>query len=174
MILKTDRFKISKLFMPFNAAVLIFVFGFFAPVFAQDEDTTRVRQIPELPETNRYNNFINTPYQSPLSPGDMERYNFNGVEGSYLFHRRLRYMSAEDFLFSEEDRYDPYGMEWEKGLNANLMTVLHATFKEQNRALQRLARILPFLGFGFFEPYEVPVVPRMNDNPIPQPGFDQD
>ncbi len=151
------------------AVLFLLIFLISTPLFAQVEDTTRVRQLPEQPQINRYNNFINTPYQTPLSPGDMERYNFNGVDGSYLFHRRLRTMSAEDFLFLEEDRYNPYGIEWEQGLNENLMNVIYATFLDKNPILERLSRIVPFLGLGFFEPYEVPIVPRMNDDPITPP-----
>ncbi len=154
------------------SSVVLFmcIFLLSAPLFAQQEDTTRVRQLPEQPQINRYNNFINSPYQSTFSPGDMERYNFNGVDGSYLFHRRLRTMTAKDFLFHEEDLYDPYGIEWAEGLNANLMSVIYATFLDKNPILERLSRIVPFLGLGFFEPYEVPIVPRMNDDPIAPPN----
>ncbi|TVR14472.1 MAG: hypothetical protein EA391_12670 [Balneolaceae bacterium] len=154
-------------------ALFLLFFLISTPLFAQaEEDTTRVRQLPEQPQINRYNNFIHTPFQTPLPAGAMERYNFNGVDGSYLFHRRLRTMSAEDFLFLEEDRFDPYGIEWEQGLNENLMNIIYATFLDKNPILDRLSRIVPFLGLGFFEPYMVPIVPRMSDDPItpPEPG----
>jgi hypothetical protein len=43
--------------------------------------------------------------------------------------------------------------------------VIEETFKEQNEFLGKLARIIPFLGLGFFEEYEVPIVPKMDTAP---------
>lgn len=148
----------------------IFVFMVYIPMAeAQVEDTTRVEtKIPERIESNRYNNIIHTPYNmNVLSPG-MNLYRLNDQGTTYGFYRRLNYQGAREFILAEDTGYDPYGPEWERKLNAELIAILQATFKEQSSILQTLARIAPFLGFGFFERYELPPPPRI-EHPDQEP-----
>lgn len=143
--------------------IAMFLFMVYIPMAeAQVEDTTRVeRKIPERIESNRYNNIIHTPYNmSIFSPG-MNQYQLNDKGTTYGFYRRLNYQGPKEFILTEDTGYDPYGPEWERKLNAELMAILQATFKEQSSILQTLARIAPFLGFGFFERYELPPPPRI-------------
>lgn len=127
------------------------------------EDSTRIeREGPEQPEVIRHNTFLNTPYQTGISESLMSRYQINDFDSNYNFFRRLRYQSIEDFLLAEEEKFNPYGPEWEQMINENLMTILEATFKEKSDFMRMLSRIAPFLGFSFYERYEVPVVPRMD------------
>ncbi len=139
------------------------------------EDSTRIeREGPEQPEVIRHNTFINTPYQTGLSESNMSRYQINDYDSNYNFFRRLRHQSVEDFILSKEEGFNPYGLEWEQMMNENLMAILDATFKEKSDFWRLLSRIAPFLGFSFYERYEVPVVPRMEDpdlTPTQQPGI---
>jgi hypothetical protein len=149
----------------FMAGLMLFFLGCFAEVHAQvEDDTTRVeREGPERTETERYNDFIITPYQIDIPGSQMERYRLHDFGSTYSFYRRLQYYGIEDFLFDDDQEFNMYGPEWERELNEHLAMILSATFKEQNSILQLLSRIAPFLGFGFFEPYEVPIVPRIED-----------
>lgn len=134
--------------------------------FAQvTEDTTSTNRVgPPQPEERGYNNYINTPYQHHISDEAMSRYSLYGIDSNYTFFKRLRTTSPEEMLLSEEERYNRYGPDWERQLNAQLISILRETFKEQNSFLQKLARIAPFLGFGFFEEYRHPVIPRIDNN----------
>jgi hypothetical protein len=154
-----------SLWLRFITIALLFLF-IYAPVTeAQVEDTTRTeRKIPERIELNRYNNIIHTPYNMGISPLGMNQYRLHDSGTSHGFYRRLYYQGAKEFIMSEDDRYDPYGPEWERKLNAELMAIVAELFKEQNSMLQTLSRIMPFLGFGFFERYELPPPPRI-ENP---------
>ena len=142
--------------------IAMFLFMVYIPMAeAQVEDTTRVeRKIPERIESNRYNNIIHTPYNmSIFSPG-MNQYQLNDKGTTYGFYRRLNYQGPKEFILTEDTGYDPYGPEWERKLNAELMAILQATFKEQSSILQTLARIVPFLGLGWNR-YEMPPPPRI-------------
>lgn len=131
---------------------------------AQVEDTTRVeRKIPEQIESNRYNNIIRAPYNMNIFSPGLNQYRLNDQGTSYGFYRRLNNQGTREFMFSEDSRYYPYGPEWERELNEQLMAILQATFKEQSGILKALARIAPFLGFGFYERYELPPPPRIED-----------
>jgi len=145
--------------------LLIFMAGSFTFVQAQaEEDTTRAeRRGPEQIEEVRHNTFINTPMQMEVPDAEMNRYQISDYNNMYGFYRWLQYQSVRDFIMSQDAEYNLYGPEWEREINAQLMAILQATFKEQNSILQVLSRIAPFLGFGFFEEYEVPVVPRNED-----------
>lgn len=128
------------------------------------EDSTRIeREGPEQPEEIKHNTFINTPYQTGISESYISRYQINDFDSDYNFFRRLRNQSIKDFILSKEEGFNPYGPEWEQMINENLMAILDATFKEKSDFFHLLSRIAPFLGFSFYEPYEVPVVPRMED-----------
>lgn len=128
------------------------------------EDTSRVeREGPPPEEEVRPHNIIRTPFQSEIPETDINRYQIRDYDGSYTFFRRLRNESVEDFLFAEELANQRYGFEWEQEINQRLTEILGETFKEQNELMRVLARVAPFLGFGFYERYLVPVVPRMED-----------
>lgn len=128
------------------------------------EDSTRIeREGPGQPEVIRHNTYLDTPYQTGMLESNMSRYRINDYDSNYNFFRRLRYQSVEDFMLSKEEKFNPYGPEWERMMNENLMAILEATFKEKSDFFKLLSRIAPFLGFSFYEPYEVPVVPRMED-----------
>lgn len=151
--------------------MVLLVSGSFTALRAQVvEDTTQTeREVPEIPQTGTYNNFLRAPYQSSFDEANISRYSLYGVDGKYTFHQRLRFSTVEDFMMGEEERHNPYDAEWVEGINMRLTAILQETFKEQNSFLQKLARIAPFLGFGFFEEYKVPIVPRQEYfNPEPQ------
>lgn len=149
------------------AVVLILILGFPAGLYAQAEDTVRVEVERDslLQEQNRrYSIPARTPYQTDINRFGGARYKLYDHTGTYDFYRKLNYQDAEDFLMSEEERYDPYGPEWERQLNETILAFLEATTREESAFLQTLARIAPFLGFGFFERYEHPVPERI-ENP---------
>ena len=128
------------------------------------EDSVRVeREGPEQPEEIRHNTFLNTPYQTGFSETDLNRYQIHDFDSNYNFFRRLRHQTVEDFILGKEEGFNPYGAEWEQMINENLMAILEATFKEKSDFFRMLSRIAPFLGFSFYEPYVVPVVPRTED-----------
>ena len=128
------------------------------------EDSTRIeREGPEQPEEIRHNTFLNTPYQTGFSETDISRYQINDFDSNYNFFRRLRHQTVEDFILGKEEGFNPYGLEWEQMINENLTAILEATFQEKSEFFRLLSRIAPFLGFSFFEPYLVPVVPRTED-----------
>lgn len=133
-------------------------------VYAQvEDDTTRV--IREGPEETQVQIPFSPlmPYQITIPQFNIDQYELNDYDGTYTFFRRLQFMSPGEILMAEDEWYQQYGAEWERELNANLNALLAMTFKEQNSILRMLARIAPFLGFGFFEEYEVPIVPRIDD-----------
>ncbi|TVR35508.1 MAG: hypothetical protein EA390_01500 [Balneolaceae bacterium] len=162
-----QKLKLSTWIRYMTAA--IFMFMVYIPMAeAQVEDTTRVeRKIPERIESQRHNTIIHTPYNmNVLSPG-MNQYRLNDQGTTYGFYRRLNYQGAQEFIMTEDTGYDPYGPEWERKLNADLIAILQATFKEQSSILQTLARIAPFLGFGWNR-YEPPPPPRI-EHPDSEP-----
>lgn len=158
--IKVHRFIVSQIALLF----LITIFNADL-VFGQTEsatDTTRVeREGPGRTEATQHNTILRMPYVSPIMPGQINRYQAEDLSGNFTFFTRLRDQSPEEMLFAEDPRYLPYGPEWERQLNENLALLLQATFKERNSFLNLLARLAPFMGFGFYERYEVPVVPRV-------------
>ena len=128
------------------------------------EDTSRVeREGPPPEEDVRHHNIIRAPFQSDIPEAEINRYRIRDYNDSYTFFRRLRTNSVEDFLFAEEFANQRYGEEWEREINERLTAILEETFKEDSEFMRVLARLAPFLGFGFYERYLVPVVPRMED-----------
>ena len=144
------------------AAAGILSVGLVSGTYAQQEDTTRTEE-REL-DLREYRIEPRTPYQMDISRFNENQYHLFDHEGTYSFYNRLRYLRPEDILLSEEERYEPYGPDWERQINEQLAALLEATFPKQSGVLGILARIAPFLGFGFFEPYSVPIAPR-NENP---------
>ena len=128
------------------------------------EDTSRVeREGPPPEEEVRHHNIIRAPFQSEIPEAEINRYRIRDYNDSYTFFRRLRTNSVEDFLFADEFANQRYGAEWEREINERLTAILEETFKEDSEFMRVLARLAPFLGFGFYERYLVPVVPRMED-----------
>lgn len=143
----------------------LFLFMLPSGLFAQtEEDSTSQEQTIEEHQ-KQYNEIIRTPYQSDIRNEQLRIYNLDGTDDIYTFHKRLRSQTLEDFMFRENPAYDPYGIDWQHEINAQLLMILEETFKDQNEFLGRLARIIPFLGLGFFEEYQVPIVPRMDTAP---------
>jgi len=161
----------NRLYHPtISASVLFKLLGFFIlmlplNVYAQSEQDSTAQEQTIEQQQKRYNEIIRTPYNSEISNEQLEIYNLNGADDIYTFHKRLRHHSLEDFMFRENSAYDPYGIDWQNEINVQLLMVLEETFKEQNEFLGKLARIIPFLGLGFFEEYRVPIVPRMDTAP---------
>lgn len=169
-IIMTKRYSLNQIESNHTRYFGIFVFMVLISMGVTDlhaqvaEDSTRIeREGPEQPEVIRHNTYLNTPYQTGLSESEMNRYQINDFDSNYNFFRRLRHHSVEDFMLGKEEGYNPYGPEWEQMINENLMAILEATFKDKNEFFRLLSRIAPFLGFGFYEPYVVPVVPRTED-----------
>lgn len=128
------------------------------------EDTSRVeREGPPAENEVRHHNILRVPFQSEIPEDDINRYQIRDYDGSYTFFNRLRSESVEDFLFAEQLAKQRYGAEWEQEINERLEAILEETFKEESEFMRVLARLAPFLGFGFHERYLVPVVPRRED-----------
>lgn len=166
----TKRYRLYHIVCGVPRILSIIVFTLLISMVVSDlyaqvaEDSTRIeREGPEQPEEIRHNTFLNTPYQSGFSEMDINRYQINDFDSNYNFFRRLRHQTVEDFILGEEEGFNPYGLEWEQMINENLTAILEATFQEKSEFFKLLSRIAPFIGFGFYEPYLVPVVPRTED-----------
>lgn len=130
-------------------------------IHAQVEDTTKTeRDLPERLE--RFESPYQAPYQFDIPESEINRYQLDDYGTLPGFYRRLKYQEFEDYLMSEEERYDPYGDEWVQKINQDLIVLLELTFKEENEFLSAISRIGRFLTAGFFEPYEVPIT-RIDD-----------
>lgn len=126
---------------------------------AQTEDTTRTEQ-QELQEEQLRENTIDeseTPYQMDVLESDINRYELRDYGSRSRFYRQLDYLTAEDFLMREEEGYQRYGEEWERKINEDLIKIIRATFKEDSEIMKLWKSIAPFLSFGIWEPYEVPI-----------------
>jgi hypothetical protein len=142
---------------------MVIFLGFTPLLVAQTEDTTRVeRDGPEELET-LIREHPSTPYHINIPEFNIHHYRLDDYEGTHTFFRRLRYLTPGEILMTEEEWYDRYGAQWEREINEQLAAILQATFKEKNSLLTMIQRIAPFLGFGFFERYELPIVPRIDD-----------
>lgn len=127
--------------------------------FAQTEDTTRTER-QELQEEELLENTPDkseTPYQMDVLESDINRYQLRDYGSRHRFYRQLEYMSAEDLLMRGEEGYQRYGEEWERKINEDLMAIIRATFKEDSEIMKLWKSIAPFLSFGIWEPYEVPI-----------------
>lgn len=128
--------------------------------YAQTEDTTRTERqelqeeeiIESTPDKNE------TPYQMDILDSDVNRYQLRDYGSSNRFYRQLDYMKPKDFLMRGEEGYQRYGEEWERKINEDIMAILQATvFKDESEIMKLWKRIAPFLSFGIWEPYEVPI-----------------
>ncbi|MDX1640322.1 MAG: hypothetical protein R3220_01400 [Balneolaceae bacterium] len=138
--------------------ILLITFGSASLALAQTEDTTRTpREFPQERNSEQSRDSNATPYQMDILRSDIERYQLNDYGSSHRFYRQLQYRTPEDFLMSEEEGYNRYGAKWERKINEDLLTILRATFKEDSEIMKIWKRIAPFLSFGIWEPYEVPI-----------------
>lgn len=141
-------------------------------LFAQSEDTTRTERqelqeeerIESTPEENE------TPYQMDILQSDVNRYQLRDYGSSNRFYRQLDYMKPEDFLMRGEEGYQRYGEEWERKINEDLMAIIRATFKEDSEIMKLWKSIAPFLSFGIWEPYEVPITRVDFEQKVPVNG----
>jgi hypothetical protein len=67
----------------------------------------------------------------------------------------------------EEEGYQRYGEEWERKINEDLLKIIRATFKEDSEIMKLWKSIAPFLSFGIWEPYEVPITRVDHPNKVP-------
>lgn len=145
--------------------LLIFFLSAFsvAKTYAQTEDTTRTEQ-QELQEQELRENTPDeseTPYQMDLLESDINRYQLRDYGSRNRFYRQLEYKKPEDFLMRGEEGYQRYGEEWERKINEDLLAIIRATFKEDSEIMKLWKSLAPFLSFGIWEPYEVPIT-RVN------------
>ena len=155
-------------------AVLLLLTGI-APLYAQQEDTTRTeRQLEQRLELQREMRMSEMPYNINIPPSDLERYRLQDKGTQYGFYRRLNLLGPREYFFNQEEHFDPYGPEWERLINEQILAILEAEFGGENRILTALATFARFFTIGFFEPYEVPVVPRFEDDPFRRETPDRD
>lgn len=146
----------------------LIMLGAISVLHAQTEDTTRTpREIPQEPRSEETPKSSDTPYQMDVLQSDIDRYQLRDYGSTDRFYRQLKYRTPEDFLMSEEEGYNRYGAEWEKKINEDLMTILRATFKEDSEIMKLWKSLAPFLSFGIWEPYEVPITRVEYENKVP-------
>lgn len=152
----------------------LIMFGTISVLHAQTEDTTRTpREFPEEPNQETLDP-SETPYQMDVLQSDINRYQLRDYGSTDRFYRQLKYRTPEDFLMSEEEGYNRYGAEWERKINEDLMAILRATFKEDSEIMKLWKSIAPFLSFGIWEPYEVPITRVEYENKVPVNGNDDE
>lgn len=140
--------------------ILVLALGTHSLAHAQNEGIDSIKTKSDVLERIREalrDPASQTPYNIDIPESEVNRYDLKDYGSSHRFYRHLKYRTAEDYLMSEQEGYDPYGPEWERKLNENLMKVLRATFKEESEIMKIWKRIAPFLAFGIWEPYEVPI-----------------
>lgn len=143
----------------------LILFAGMSAVYAQQEDTTRTeKEVEERLELERDTRTLHTPYQINISPEDMGRYQLRDKGTQYGFHRRLNQLGPRGYFFNQEEHFDPYGPEWERKINEQILAILDAEFGEESQLLSQIARIARFFTLGFIEPYEVPIVPRFEED----------
>lgn len=127
--------------------------------FAQTEDSTETER-QELQEEETLESTPNeseTPYRMEILESDINRYQLRDYGSTNRFYRQLEYMKPEEFLMRGEEGYQRYGEEWERKINEDLLAIIRATFKEDSEIMKLWKSIAPFLSFGIWEPYEVPI-----------------
>lgn len=140
-------------------------------LYAQTEDTTRTpREFPYEQRSEDSLDASETPYQMDVLESDMNRYQLRDYGSTHRFYRQLEYRTPEDFLMSEEEGYNRYGAEWEQQINDDLMAILRATFKEDSEIMKLWKSIAPFLSFGIWEPYKVPITRVEYEDKVPVNG----
>jgi len=151
------NFKTLTVLLIFSACLL----GPGAVEIIAQEDTTRVdRQGPERIE--EVSPQFRTPMNFGIPESSMNRYRLPDRSGADMFHRRLRSEGVEDFLFRQPvDDYDPYGPEWEREINEQIMAIVEEMYGDTHPLLGIVNRIVPFLGIGFFTNHRMPPPPRI-------------
>ncbi len=158
--MKTKQLKCTGWILRVSLLTFLLFLSTTSLIYAQTEDTTRTErqelqeeeQIESTPEENE------TPYQMDILQSDINRYQLRDYGSTNRFYRQLEHMKPEDFLMRGEEGYQRYGEEWERKINEDLMAILQATvFKDESEIMKLWKSIAPFLSFGIWEPYEVPI-----------------
>lgn len=144
-------------------------------LYAQAEDTTQTErqelQEKELMESTPDESEV--PYQMDVLESDINRYELRDYGSSNRFYRQLEYMDAEDFLMRGEEGYQRYGEEWERKINEDLVAIIRSMFKEDSEIMKFWKSVAPFLSFGIWEPYEVPITRVDYPNKVPVETIDE-
>lgn len=158
--MKKKKLKCNGWILQVSLLTFLFFVSTTTIIYAQTEDTTQTeRQELQEEETIESKAGENeTPYQMDILESDINRYQLRDYGSSNRFYRQLEYMRPEDFLMRGEEGYQRYGEEWERKINEDLMAILQATvFKDESEIMKLWKSIAPFLSFGIWEPYEVPI-----------------
>lgn len=172
--MKTQQLKFSGWILRVSLLTCLLYMYSTALIYAQTEDTTQTER-QELQEEELIESTPDeseTPYQMDILESDINRYQLRDYGSSNRFYRQLEYMKPEDFLMRGEEGYQRYGEEWERKINEDLLAIIRATFKEDSEIMKLWKSIAPFLSFGIWEPYEVPITRVDYPNKVPV-GEDQ-
>ncbi|MDR9363926.1 MAG: hypothetical protein RI575_01200 [Balneolaceae bacterium] len=161
-----------------RSLLLIFVISLCSATltFAQTEDSTETER-QELQEEETLESTPNeneTPYRMDLLESDINRYQLRDYGSTNRFYRQLEYMKPEEFLMRGEEGYQRYGEEWERKINEDLLAIIRATFKEDSEIMKLWKSIAPFLSFGIWEPYEVPITRVDYPSKVPVETVEED
>jgi len=144
--------------------------------FAQTEDSTETER-QELQEEETLESTPNeseTPYRMNILESDINRYQLRDYGSTNRFYRQLEYMKPEEFLMRGEEGYQRYGEEWERKINEDLLAIIRTTFKEDSEIMKLWKSIAPFLSFGIWEPYEVPITRVEFEQKVPVGTIEED
>lgn len=157
--MKTQQLNCSGRTFRISLLIFLLVIGVSTLSFAQTEDTTRTERQELQDEELRENTSdeSETPYQMDVLESDINRYQLRDYGSKNRFYRQLEYTKPEEFLMRGEEGYQRYGEEWERKINEDLLAIIRATFKEDSEIMKLWKSIAPFLSFGIWEPYEVPI-----------------
>jgi len=161
-----------------RSLLLIFVISLCSATltFAQTEDSTETER-QELQEEETLESTPNeseTPYRMNILESDINRYQLRDYGSTNRFYRQLEYMKPEEFLMRGEEGYQRYGEEWERKINEDLLAIIRTTFKEDSEIMKLWKSIAPFLSFGIWEPYEVPITRVEFEQKVPVETIEED
>jgi len=161
-----------------RSLLLIFVISLCSATltFAQTEDSTETER-QELQEEETLESTPNeseTPYRMDILESDINRYQLRDYGSTNRFYRQLEYMKPEEFLMRGEEGYQRYGEEWERKINEDLLAIIRSTFKEDSEIMKLWKSIAPFLSFGIWEPYEVPITRVEFEQKVPVETIEED
>lgn len=170
--MKKNQLKCTGWILRFSFLTFLFSLSATAIMYAQTEDTTRTepRELQDEEVIESTPDESETPYQMDILKSDINRYQLRDYGSSNRFYRQLDYMKPEDFLMRGEEGYQRYGEEWERKINEDLLAIIRATFKEDSEIMKLWKSIAPFLSFGIWEPYEVPITRVEFEQKVPVNG----
>ncbi|NBC03525.1 MAG: hypothetical protein GVY20_07445 [Bacteroidetes bacterium] len=161
-----------------RSLLLIFVISLCSATltFAQTEDSTETERQELLEEETLEStpNESETPYRMDILESDINRYQLRDYGSTNRFYRQLEYMKPEEFLMRGEEGYQRYGEEWERKINEDLLAIIRSTFKEDSEIMKLWKSIAPFLSFGIWEPYEVPITRVEFEQKVPVETIEED